>query len=370
MVLVRQQYEVDQGNPLLHFIHDPKQTFHLIEGDAEEMLKEMPSHVIDSCLTSPPYWAKREYDSHRGLGGEADWQEYVAHLVRIFREVRRVLKPEASLWLNIGDTYHKKNLCGIPWRVAFALQEDGWILRNSIVWDKMKGNPCNSKDKLRNMHESIFHFVQKSKYFYDVDAIRNPPKKPYYQRGKIVTPTGVSGIKYEKQIQQSKELSDEEKQAAFAALKEALRMLERGEISDFRMIIRGCQRSTHSDSLEFSGRANELKIRGFCILPYHKNGTKPGDVWHIIPEDEWRKDNHYAVFPIELCELPIKATCPQGGIVLDPFVGTGSAIVAALQLGRRGIGIDTSASYLDEARRQLRLVTAEVQPSISQLEIF
>jgi site-specific DNA-methyltransferase (adenine-specific) len=277
----------------------------------------------------------------------------------IFRHLKRVLKPDGSFWLNIGDTYVKKNLMGIPWRVALALQDDGWILRNAVVWDKMKGSPDNAKDKLRNVHEELFHFVLQPTYYYDVDAIRNEPGKPYYRDGRIVTPTGVSGAKYEQQIRKSKVLSETEKEAALAALADTLRKVEAGELPDFRMVIRGTQRSTHSDSTEYSGRASELKAKGFAILPYHKNGTKPGDIWHIIPEDQWRKDGHYAVFPLDLCELPIKATCPVGGIVLDPFAGTGTALVEAVMLGRRGIGIDSSRSYLSEAEKRLARVCAE-----------
>ena len=351
------------GDPRLgQFLRGEGYRFHLIEGDAEEVLKTLPEGSVDCCMTSPPYWAQRSYDGDSALGNERDRRDYVASLVRIFREVRRVLRPEGSLWLNIGDTYVKKGLCGIPWRVAFALQDDGWILRNAIVWDKVKGNPCNARDKLRNLYEQVFHFVPQAKYFYDMDAVRNEPGKPVRRNGQIVTPTGVSGRKYRRQIEQSEELTPAEKAAAMAALRDALRKVESAEMPDFRMIIRGCQRSTHSDSVEFSGRANELKARGYCILPYHKNGTKPGDVWHIIPEDEWRKDGHYAVFPIDLCELPIKATCPKGGTLLDPFVGTGSALVAALRLGRRGIGIDTSATYLAEA--EARLLEESSQPEL------
>lgn len=352
------------------FLHNSEARFCLLRGDAEEVLRNLPSGIVDSCVTSPPYWSKRRYDSHSGLGHEVDWQDYVRSVVRIFRQVRRVLKPTGSLWLNVGDAYVNKDLCGIPWRVAFGLQEDGWILRNSVVWDKVKGNPCNSKDKLRNVHEYVFHFVRQNAYFYDVDAIRNTPRKPYYRNGKVVTPTGVSGSKYEQQIKRSTELNPEEKNSALAALHETLRKVEHGEIQDFRMIIRGYQRSTHSDSPEFSGRASELRSRGFCILPYHKNGTKPGDVWHIIPEDQWRKDSHYAVFPIELCEMPIKATCPEGGVLLDPFVGTGSSIAAALLLGRRGIGIDTSRSYLEEANRRLWKIIAEEERASLQGNLF
>jgi DNA modification methylase len=370
MVLTAQQNNTNLELPGFDFWGNPQRAYCLVQGDAEEVLRAFPPHVVDMCITSPPYWGQREYDGDSRLGTEANWSEYVERLVYIFHELRRILRPEGSLWLNIGDTYVNKNLCGIPWRVAFALQQDGWILRNSIIWDKVKGNPCNAKDKLRNMYDYVFHFVQQEKYFYDVDAIRNPPGKPYYRDGKIITPTGVSGAKYEQQIRQSKDLTPEEREAALAALAETLRRVEQGEISDFRMIIRGAQRSTHSDSREFSGRANEIQSRGFCILPYHKNGSKPGDVWHIIPEDEWRKDGHYAVFPIELCELPIKATCPQDGILLDPFAGTGTALAAALLLGRRGIGIDTSPRYLSEAQRRLQQVSLKRRQALAQRSLF
>lgn len=328
-------------------------SYQLLQGDAEEALRTLPAGSAHCAVTSPPYWNQREYAGGSTLGNERTVEEYVEHLVRIFRQLKHVLRSDGSLWLNIGDTYLAKNLVGVPWRVAIALQSDGWILRNAVVWDKVKGNPCNAKDKLRNVYEHVFHFIQSPTCYYDIDAIRNRPGKPYYRDGMIVTPTGVSGIRYRRQITRSNELTPDEKRNALLALDEALRKVEGGEMPDFRMIIRGTQRSTHSDSPEFSGRANELRSRGYCILPYHKNGTKPGDVWQVIPEDEWRLDGHFAVFPLELCYLPIRATCPPGGTVLDPFVGTGTALLAALELGRRGIGIDTSAQYLAIARRRI-----------------
>lgn len=361
--------EVQCADPKV-FFGDSREPYCLMAGDAEEVLATLPAKSVNCCLTSPPYWGQRTYDGPSELGCEADWRDYVTRLVRVFREVQRVLRPEGSLWLNLGDTYVRKNLCGIPWRVAFALQENGWILRNAVIWDKLKGNPCNAKDKLRNLYEHVFHLVQQPTCYYDMDAIRNPAKKPSYRNGTIITPTGVSGSRYRRQIARSPDLSSAEKVAALKALEGALRRVERGDIPDFRMVIRGCQRSTHSDSLEFSGRANELQSRGFCILPYHKNGTKPGDVWRIIPEDEQRKDSHYAVFPVELCETPIRATCPEGGILLDPFVGTGSALVAAVSLGRRGIGIDTSGSYLNEAHRRLERAVTVSRRAAAQNGLF
>lgn len=341
----------------------------LLHGDAAQVLRQFPSGCIHTCMTSPPYWEQREYDGHSTLGNETTVDDYVTHLVSILREIGRVLHDDGSLWLNIGDTYRNKNLCGVPWRVALALQAQRWILRNAIVWDKVKGNPCNARDKLRNVYEFVFHFVKQERCYYDLDAIRNAPKQPHYKDGQIVTPTGVSGVKYRRQIEHSTDLTEAEKQSALATLDEALRKVESGEMPDFRMIIRGAQRATHSDSPRYSGRADELRRRGFYILPYHKRGTKPGDVWRVIPEDRWRTGRHFAVYPVELCERPIKATCPPGGIVLDPFAGTGTTIVAALQLQRRGIGIDVSELYLQEARERVEEVAHETANYQLSLEL-
>jgi DNA modification methylase len=341
------------------FAAESSERYLLLCGGAARVLRLLPAESVHTCMTSPPYWSQREYSGPSDLGNESRVEEYVERLVLILDQVWRVLRSDGSLWLNLGDTYQRKNLAGVPWRVAIVLQEQGWMLRNAIVWDKMKGNPCNARDKLRNVYEFIFHLVKQERYYYDLNAIRNPPGRPHRRKGRIVTPTGVSGVKYEQQIRSSTELSDEEKTAALQALAEALRKVETGEMPDFRMIIRGTQRATHSDSTRYSGRADELRKRGFCILPYHKRGTKPGDVWRIIPEDRWRSDGHFAVYPVELCEIPIKATCPPDGIILDPFVGTGTTIVAALQLHRKAVGIDTSAEYLQVAHERIAEVARE-----------
>jgi len=265
-----------------------------------------------------------------------------------------VLKPTGSFWLNLGDTYRDKNLCGVPWRVAIALQDrQQWILRNDIVWNKLKGAPDNTKDKLRNVHEFVFHFVKRKDYYYNDLAVRNKPRLPTIQEGKVVTATGVSGINYKRQIQRSTVLTEAEKGAALRTLDETLEKIRVGKLHDFRMIIRVQQRTTHSDSTKVSGRAAEIEKKGFCILPYDTNGTKLDDVWEIIPEDEWRKDSHFAPFPEDLCLIPIEATCPPGGMVLDPFAGTGTAIYAAVKRQRRGIGIDINRQYLETAVSRL-----------------
>jgi len=334
------------------------QPYLLLEGDALHRLSQLPSEAVDTVITSPPYWGQREYGvTHsRGteIGGEATLDYYIQVLARVFQEIKRVLKPTGSLWLNIGDSYADKKLLSIPWRLAIHLQDaQGWVLRNDVVWNKMKGAPDNSKDKLRNAHEFVFHFVQQKKYYYDVDAIRNTAKSSTVRDGVVLTATGVSGINYRRQIARSPDLSDAEKANALATLEATLQKVARGELSDFRMIIRGRQRATHSESPNVSGRAAELLKKGFCILPYDPAGSKPGDVWDIVPEDTWRTDSHCAPFPLQLCILPIKATCPPGGIVLDPFVGTGTVPLAAQRLQRRAIGIDLYPEYLELARQRL-----------------
>lgn len=328
--------------------------YRLVAGDALACLRTLPDTSVDMALTSPPYWRQRRYDDPAALGGEASVREYVAALLPIFAEVRRVLKPTGSLWLNLGDVYENKGLCGIPWRVALALQdEQGWILRNEVIWHKLKGGPDQARDKLRNVHEQLFHFVRSARPYYDDAAIRNPPRPTTTVAGGIVTATGVSGVRYRRQIQRSTALTPAERAAALARLDATLARVVAGELFDFRMVIRGQQRVTHSDSTSISGRATELARDGFYILPYDKRGSKPGDVWGIVPEDRWRRDTHSAPFPEELCDLPILATCPPGGLVLDPFVGTGTAVVAAVRRGRRGIGIDLSAGYLQTALERL-----------------
>ena len=150
----------------------------------------------------------------------------------------------------------------------------------------------------------------------------------------------------------STSLTSDEKVAAFQALNSILEQVVRGETSDFRMIIRNQQRTTHSDSEKISGRAKELLQKGFYILRYHPNGSKPSDVWDIVPEDTHKREEHYAAYPEDLCRIPILATCPPDGVILDPFCGTGTTNIVAKQLFRRSIGIDLSPKYIEYAIRR------------------
>lgn len=328
-------------------------------GGAAEVLGEFPAEAFDFCMTSPPYWGQRQYASG-GVGSERSPAEYVESLLEIFGEVRRVLKPTGSFWLNLGDTYDHKTLAALPWRMAVAMiDRQGWVLRNRVVWNKVKGGPDNSLDRLRNVHEDLFHFVKVSKgYYYDADAIRGRPRESRVVNGAVVSATGVSGVRYRRQIELSTALTVEEKASAFAALDAVLGQVAGGEISDFRMVIRAQQRATHSDSEEVSGRAKELRRKGFYFLKYHPGGAKPGDVWDILPEDTQKRGGHYAAYPEDLCKIPLAATCPPGGVALDPFCGTGTTNLAAMRSGRRSVGVDISGEYIRIAEQRCRRLRA------------
>lgn len=324
----------------------------LLSGESLQVLKKIPSDSVDCCMTSPPYWQKREY-ANGGIGLEKHYEDYITNLVNICMEVQRVLKPTGSFWLNIGDTYHNKCMLNIPWRVAIELTNRGWILRNTIIWNKVKGGMDNSKDRLGNAYEPLFHFVKKSKgYYYDIDSIRNNPKDAKVVNGAVVSATGVTGVKYKRKIELSTVLTEEQKNNAFSALEDILSEIQEGRLSDFRMVIKGNQRTTHSDSTKLSGRAKELEEKGFYFLKYNPKGSKPSDVWEIIPEDTQGREEHFAPYPEDLCKNPIILTCPNNGIVLDPFVGTGTTCFVARSMNRKSIGIDIANEYITMAKER------------------
>jgi site-specific DNA-methyltransferase (adenine-specific) len=331
----------------------------LLEGDARTVLAALPEHSVDCVMTSPPYWGKREY-AQGGIGLESDHRDFVRHLAEVFLQVKRVLKPQGSLWLNIGDTYSNKALLGIPWRLALELTDaQRWILRNSVIWNKVKSGMDNSTDRLGNVHEHVFHFVQQAKgYYYDAGAIRSKARQARVVNGAVISATGVSGVRYKRQVELSTELTPQEKRAAFDALDAMLARIAAGRLSDFRMIIRGQQRTTHSNSEKLSGRAKELRDKGFYFLRYHPAGSKPNDVWNILPEDTQNRATHFAPYPVDLCLVPILATCPKDGIVLDPFCGTGTTLLAAGRLGRSSVGIDVSSAYLALCEKRCRMMQA------------
>ncbi len=299
----------------------------LYQGDALETLKQMEDESINCCVTSPPYWGLRDYGVDGQLGLEPTPEEYVANMVEVFREVKRVLRNDGTLWLNLGDSYvgswgnyggqkrgmgsqsnkinnlKPKDLAGIPWRVAFALQADGWWLRSDIIWAKPNPMPESVTDRPTKAHEYIFLLSKSKRYFYDAEAIREPVAESTIGRGPVSF-GGAKGRNYK---------PDEND-------------------PNFR-------------------NGNEQWGRIFDCTESCKNGRNKRTVWNITTKPF--SEAHFAVFPPELPGICIKAGCPEGGTVLDPFAGAGTTLYVAEQLGRNSIGIELNPDYCDIIRRRM-----------------
>jgi DNA methylase len=202
--------------------------------------------------------------------------------------------------------------------------------------------------------------VKSKDAYYDMDAIRKPSTPPILgKHGVVKTPSGDTGVRYRRQILASVALTDQEKRAALRALDSAVQKVKSGLLPGFRMLIRGTKRPSHGNASALSGKAKELKTQGFAILAHHSRGSVPTDVWTIQIEDSTFPEIQYAVFPEALVELPIRATCPRGGTVLDPFVGSGTTAVVALRLGRKAIGIDASVDCLEFTKKRILEVSGQ-----------
>lgn len=271
-------------------------------GDSLNTLKNIPSAAVDCIVTSPPYYGQRDYAMDGQLGGEDTPKEYVEKLADLFDECKRVLKESGTLWLNLGDKYLDGNLLGMPWRVALALQDRGWILRNDIIWHKPNAMPHSAKNRLTTDHEYIFFFTKKgANYFYDQDAIRE----------EHVTFSEKSKMK--------------------------------GGKNHF---------GKNGGTPEKGKNAGNSNLHdGRWDQAFHPNGRNKRTVWNI-PLSKFR-DAHFAVFPEKLIEPCILAGCPTGGIVLDPFFGSGTTGVVASKLSRKYVGLELNPEYVEIAKKRL-----------------
>jgi DNA modification methylase len=316
----------------MKFFSDNHATLHI--GDACDILAAMPGGSADCIVTSPPYWAKRDYGITGQYGHEPDPVSYITTLRAAFAEAHRVLADDGTCWLNLGDSYSSgsgtphglhayvgsaligrqarglgtKNLLGLPWRVALALQDDGWIIRNAIVWHKPNAMPESVRDRLNCRYETIFLLVKSRRYWFDLDAIRVPhatarPARPHAasRRPGDWQRNGSRPAKYTPHAQQ---------------------------------VIAARRYGTHNRNR------------------YHANGRNPGDVWSIHTRPY--RGPHFAAFPVEIPTRCILSGCKSGGMVLDPFCGTGTTGVAALALGRRFTGIDLNRDFAAIAAERLR----------------
>lgn len=292
--------------------------------DCRKGLKLLKDNSIDCCITSPPYWGLRDYGITGQIGLENSLNEYINELVKVFREVRRALKPTGTLWLNLGDCYvgtggdrkskvkneifqkqqehnpqggrysrrknlldmnlKPKDLIGLPWRIAFKLQEDGWYLRSDIIWDKSNCMPESVKDRPTKSHEYIFLLTKEPYYYYDFKALKEP-----CINGDPNPPRGSKGV--------------------IGSLNRGLR--------------------------------ENLKITD--TLQYRNKRT----VWRVATDN--LRQAHFATFPPKLIEPCVIGGCPKGGIVLDPFIGSGTTGVMAIQNYRNYIGFELNPEYIEIA---------------------
>ena len=294
----------------------------IIQGNCLDKLKELPAESVDTCITSPPYFNLRDYQQPGQLGLEDTFQDYIDNLVEVFEEVKRVLKPEGTLWLNLGDSYsssptgsigkskkqksnmgsHKdfkrnkilslpqKNLIGIPFRVAFALQAAGWYLRQDIIWNKPNPMPESVKDRCTKAHEYIFLLSKSPKYYFDNEAIKEDAK---YPQG----PNSPQSIKKGKGM---------------------YGMDTRGGLSNVGALAKKNKRS----------------------------------VWTVTTKPF--KGAHFATFPIDLIEPCVLAGCPENGTVLDPFGGSGTTGIVANNHNRKAVLIELNSEYIEIAKQRIQ----------------
>jgi DNA modification methylase len=309
----------------------------IIQGDCIEGLRTLPDASVHCCVTSPPYWGLRDYGHDGQIGLESTPEAYVARMVEVFREVRRVLRDDGTCWVNLGDSYatgggqaspHRdscggigkkgtrgtqpyhsagggferpasiqgaikpKDLVGIPWRVAFALQADGWWLRQDIIWHKPNPMPESVRDRCTKAHEYVFLLTKSERYFYDAEAVKEATSRNWATVGGNLKGKGVHKV--------------------------------------------GCAMKDIGD------RTTEDAAR------YGRNRRS---VWTITTKPY--SGAHFAVMPPDLVEPCIKAGCPEGGTVLDPFAGSGTTLAVAAELGRSGIGCELNPEYIELAEQRI-----------------
>ena len=257
---------------------------HIEQGDAATVMNHIESESIDCIVTTPPYWRRRTQGTESISATTAD--EFINQLLQTMAQARRVLKPQGSLWLNMGDDTTDGFVQGIPWRVVLAMMDrQGWQLVNEVVWNKTTTSPQGSHDHLRKVHEFMFHLVKNDDFYYNDEELRHT----------------------------------------------------------YGLIVRN----------DDKGRKKSGKVKEQYLQPEVGHGMVPGDVWTIGVQRSGIA--HYCVAPDMLYRLPIVATCPRGGIVLDPYCGTGTACKIAYEMNRRSIGIDINPDYVKRARASIEL---------------
>jgi DNA modification methylase len=300
----------------------------ILEGDCIQSLKSLPEGIVNTCVTSPPYYGLRDYGADGQIGLEQTPEEYVKKLVEVFREVKRVIRDDGTLWLNLGDSYSgsgkgpagnlgkthneremththvsgkvpdglkPKDLIGIPWMVAFALRNDGWYLRQDIIWHKPSTMPESVTDRCTKAHEYIFLLSKSKTYYYDAESIKEPVKQDWGTRDR-----------------------------------------KNGKYHNA-----GTGLNPHTGLQKSYEKANKRSVWSVTTKPFH--------------------GAHFATFPPDLIEPCVIAGSPEGGIVLDPFFGSGTTGLVAMRNNRKYLGCELNSQYISIANERLKPVETEIK---------
>lgn len=351
-------------------------------GDALSVLKTLPEQSVQCCVTSPPYWGLRDYGHADQIGLESSPDAFVAALVAVFAEVRRVLRDDGVCWLNLGDSYAStsgiktqqpqrdnngglvnnridsrgqqawtagstlaiekrfdckpKDLMGVPWRVAFALQADGWYLRSDVIWSKPNPMPESVQDRPTKAHEYVFLLTKSERYWYNADAIREP-----------ITQAMLDQLEHDYEGTATKDYGAVGVQNP----------------SSVKARIVANRRKTGGN---FSRKYAEAQLgHGAMVLerPVYDKGANARTVWTVPTEAS--PYEHFAVMPKALARRCIVAGSPHGGVVLDPFAGVATTGVVALEEGRSFVGIELNPTYHALARERLANVAPLLATEVS-----
>ena len=368
----------------------------VICGDALTVLKTLPDDFVDCCVTSPPYWGLRDYQVDGQLGLEKTPEEYVEKMVEIFREVKRVLKPDGTCWLNLGDSYASgksryssveqtiaghgrnepingnrpdlknhayikdKDLVGIPWMVALALRADGWWLRQDIIWSKPNPTPESVKDRCTKSHEYIFLLTKSANYYYDYEAILEPANYD----GRLATmmkgsPKYANGFTPE----------DNPNTMAIMGHERWSRKIAKNAPADHRGVndkteknygLRGFKTKSNLEvnpsyhGTNIMGHSGNFNADGEPNMSFTDEGVtarNKRDVWHIATKPY--AGAHFATFPPELIRPCVQTTRPDA-IILDPFMGSCTTAQVAIEEGRNYLGIELNPDYIKLGEKRIK----------------
>ena len=317
-------------------------TFQILCADSEKKLADFAPESVDLVITSPPYFRQRKYGT-LGLGNETTVAAYLDGLIRTFAQIIRIMKPTGSIVYNLGDKIIDGSLQLIPYQFALKVQAQFNLrLVNDITWVKSNPTPHQFARRLTSSTEPFFHFALGSAYYYNRSAFQPGTPKP---RSK---PTSKLGSRYRELIESS-ELNASERQAAHQALDAVIADVYDGRIQSFRMKIRGIHAPAYGG--QEGGRKMRIERDGFTIIRITGQPMKRDLIESAV--ESLPGNDHPAVFPVRVIKELVRLLCPPDGLVLDPYLGSGSTIIAALLEGRSCIGIDINEPYCISARERV-----------------